>query len=223
MPSIAYQTLISHLADVQLLLDLAADVPVTIEQRADKLEVLYRGGIVLAIAAWERFVEDVCDETAFFLIDNALQMGDLPNALTQAMIEEILQLTPAIQRTRILGLAGEGYKTEAKRFVRDRINEFHTPEARKVADLMKTCLGLKDVNLYWGTTGADSSQKERQLANYLQLRHEAAHQVRGSGSSITDTDVQGCKALVEQLAGRSEQLIEQHVQAMTWLAGRLPW
>jgi len=117
--------------------------------RRHRQEALYRAGVVMTVAAWESYVEDVLNEAMA-----ALDPG--PAATAGERTAWVLACTSA--------------KLAAKKF--------NTPNAQNVAALLDAHLGI-DIEPSWTVnvngTAYTAQQAKTRMNKWLEIRHKVAH------------------------------------------------
>lgn len=105
-------------------------------------------------------------------------------------------------------------------FVLGDLGRFNTPNAQKVADLLKRCLGLTDVRISWRWRNCTSSQAAALLDRALALRHEIAHGVNPR-PVIHNKYSSGLPDLIRRLALCTDNAVRDHLLTTHGLAN--PW
>lgn len=117
--------------------------------RRHNQEALYRAGVVMTVAAWESYVEDLLKESF-----DALK----PSA------------GAGVGERSTWALANNAAQTAAKKF--------NTPNAKNVADLFEEHLGIAVVAAWSVKTKAatyTSEQSKSRINQWLDIRHKIAH------------------------------------------------
>lgn len=117
--------------------------------RRHNQEALYRAGVVMTIAAWESYVEDLLNEA-------------------------FLALTPA-PGSKVGEISSWNF---AKNLASTATKKFNTPNANNVALLYQDHLGV-DVTAAWGVSRKTgpylATESEKRINNWLDIRHKIAH------------------------------------------------
>lgn len=117
--------------------------------RRHNQEALYRAGVVMTIAAWESYVEDLLNE-AFTAISPP--PGAAPGAQSTWKLAQISALSAT--------------------------KKFNTPNAQNVTELFQQHLGI-DISSCWTVTASKktytSADSKSRLNNWLDIRHKIAH------------------------------------------------
>lgn len=117
--------------------------------RRHNQEALYRAGVVMTMAAWESYVEDL-------LIEGFTAISPPTGAASGALSTWKLAQISAISAAK----------------------KFNTPNAKNVTELFQQHLGI-DVASSWAVTASKktytSSDSQTRLNNWLDIRHKIAH------------------------------------------------
>ncbi len=175
--------------------------------RRHRQEALYRAGVVMTVAAWESYVEDVLNE-AF----GALDPG--PGARVGERMAWALGSTAAQQAAR----------------------KFNTPNAQNVATLFEAHLGL-DTAPNWAVTvngvSYTSEQAKSRINTWLDIRHKVAHGgalpgdvswIRSPSGTprLTLALMNDCRGFFSELARQTDAALAAHLVLRFGLPAR-PW
>jgi hypothetical protein len=184
------------------------------------LEVIHKSAVVLVIACWEAYVED--------LAKNAYEA--LMNAASTPRVFPYRVLTLASKRLsqdpdgrKVWQLAGEGWRdvlaAHRNEILERFIGRLNTPRPRQVDELFEQLLGLKGLSANWKWKKMANPTCIKKLDDLITLRGEIAHRVSAS-RSVTKKDVTASVNLVNRLAAISSNVVRQFVLRRT---GSEPW
>lgn len=188
--------------------------------RRRRVEVLNKSGIVLLVACWEAFVEDLAGNA----FDALLAGATAPTVFPQS----VLTLAAAALRDdkdprALWRLAGPGWRTvlsDHRAAVIDRyIGRLNTPRPKQVDEMFEKLLGIKGLSKVWYWKGATVDANEKRLDALVTLRGEIAHRVAAK-KSVRKRDVVLAAAFIQSLAARSSNAVGVFVKARV---GHLPW
>jgi hypothetical protein len=172
---------------------------------ADELEVLKRAGVILAVTAWETFVEDTLEEQ----FDVRLRAAKVPKDIEStfnSVASAWLQRGPS-KPEEVAQWTLDGWKTMIKNKVREDLSALNTPNSANVKALFKRYLG-EDITKAWRWPGASSTKACNRLDTLIKLRGQLVHRGRplfkGSRANVRRGEVTNAVDLLERLVDRTE-------------------
>ncbi len=148
------------------------------ENSARELEVLKRGGIILAITAWETYIENKLNHGFDALIKEATAPSDILSAFN-TVAEEWLGSKP--KPPDLAQWTSTGWKDLVSTRFRRELDGLNTPNSINIRKLTKRYLGI-DVTRYWKWRGVSSERACQSLDSLIRFRGELVHR----GRSIED-------------------------------------
>lgn len=119
-------------------------------RRHPAVAVLNRSGIVLLVACWEAFVEDLADKTFSAVLRKAQNPFYFPKDV-QKLIAKYLKEDQ--NELKVLELAGKSWKGIFKQYRIEKsgrfIGGFNTPSAKNIDKLFAELIGLPDLSKCW--------------------------------------------------------------------------
>jgi len=184
------------------------------------VEVLHKSAIVLIVACWEAFVEDL----ASFAFAKMLQHADRPKAFPGKVLALAAKdLRTSKDETAVWQLAGTGWRSvlqeHRKRTLARFVAPFNTPKTAKVDELCETLLGVPKLSSSWHWKGMTVRQACTKLDALVMLRGSIAHRVSAS-KKVGKGDVQTGTAFVMRLAIASSNGVREFVMKT---AKKEPW
>jgi hypothetical protein len=182
------------------------------------VEVLNKSGIVLLVACWEAFVEDLATSAFKLLLRRAQAPRDFP---TKVLIAVSKRLREGDER-RIWDLAGEGWKTVLRQHQDSnlkRIRSFHTPKPSNIDDLFESLFGITKITKKWSWRQCTPARARARLEALVKLRGEIAHRV-SVGRSVRKKDVAAAGELILRLAAATHNAVNKNFGNRF---GHLPW
>jgi hypothetical protein len=179
-------------------------------------EALHRAGVVLTIAAWESYVEEVLREAYDVIMTNGLAVSGTTTATIPAWAQHLFKL-----RATDLG---------------HHLKQFNTPNAQNVRRLMEEWLGLDPTASWqWNSKGPGENWNaetcRKQLDLWLRIRHGVAHGgglpkdipwLQGSkGPRLVLYHMKDCKHTLMHLVRLTDEAIENHLKTHFGIA--TPW
>lgn len=199
----------ARLADAQRLLEIHAEATGTARGRRHNYDALSRSAVILAVAAWEGYVEDLALAAAGRIVRNLRSANDLPPNVRDGLITHLYEthgwssLNRATKDT-IWGLSGGGWRQAYISYARHRVMKLNTPKYDNVRKLLSSVTGLQDFTDGWGSARWPAEHYRGQLEASLQVRHLIAHGAIGSttvGKAVAEEVVKHIKRFAEWTEG----------------------
>ncbi len=155
-------------------------------RRSQELAVLNKSAIVLLTAAWETYIESVCEEAGGFMCSVVLAG---PEPLRYLELQDLI-----------------------KGNIQTVVNRLHTPSWQNVRDLARTVLGMPDITIFWTRNTMDQRQVRRALNEWLDDRHGIAHGAEDREFILGD--VKRFRSFLHVTVCNSDKAIGKHVEAL---------
>ena len=206
----------SNLAEVTRLLDVHRQLTGTGPGRRRDVQVLNKSAVLLLVATWEAYVEDLAISACRFVVEHATSFRDLPEI---ALVKTSRRLINEKHDNSIWKLASDGWKNELLAQVEIETSRLHSPDAPNVDKLFQNAIGLKNLtkNYYW--TGASRESVIKRLGNMIEMRGEIAHRVKAS-KSVTKSYVETNVNFVMRLGAISNNRVRTHTHGIVKM---YPW
>jgi hypothetical protein len=209
-----------NVADVGRLLEIHEKLAGKSRGRKRDVEVLNKSGVVLLVACWESFVEDLAVAAFDYLLAEATQPDQVPRKVL-AMAAKRFREDP--DETLVWQLAGPGWKTvlaqHRNAVVAKFTRPFNTPRADNVDELFEAMIGLRTVSRGWSWKGTTREKVCSKLSKLIELRGEIAHRVK-AGRSVHKKTVVRHSHFVNRLAGvfsnQVAEYLEKTMRAPSW-------
>lgn len=218
---IHFENLRANLAEVRRLVEIHAELTGTERGRRHNVAILNKSGIVLVVACWEAFVEDLATHSFSWLLAQARSPDAFPKKVLALASKEYREAADA---RRVWELAGEGWRTALERHKADvlkrHVGKLNTPRAAQVDALFGDLVGLGLVSTSWVWGGVSNAKVKLSLDDLVTLRGEIAHRAKTS-RPVLKKEVRVATELVERLAVHSSNHVRQFL--MTKIAGPEPW
>jgi hypothetical protein len=216
------QNLISNHIEVMRLTEIHAEISGTGPGRRAKhdVEILNKSGVVLLVATWEAYVEDLATAAFDALFAAATTHDVFPaKVLTLAARE----LRSAADERRLWELAGAGWQVVLRRHrqaVLDRyVGTLNTPKPEQIDGLFAELIGLLELSSHWRWSKTTSEQAKKRLTDLVELRGDIAHRVKTT-RSVTKAEVVRAQDFTSRLAAVSSNQVRGHIHS---LVGKYPW
>jgi hypothetical protein len=201
--------LLSNVSDVERLIEIHAQLTGAAKGRRHNVAILNKSGIVLVVACWEAFVEDL----AVSAFDWLLARADSPAAFPKKVLTlSSKELREAPDANRVWELADGGWRTVLERHrdtaVRKSAGKLNTPRVKQVDELFSDLLGISTLSSSWKWHNVTNDEIKGRLEGLITLRGEIAHRVATS-RSVLKKDVVAAIELVHRLAICSSNVVRQ--------------
>lgn len=164
------------------------------------VEVLNKSAIVLLVATWESYIEELALNCFEYLLNNCKNHANIPNKVLSSSCRK---LRDSKNELDIWKLAGEGWRDVLLKHKEEVINKYikslNTPKASNIDELFESLLGMKTVSSNWAWKGMTSQKSILKLEKLIKIRGEIAHTVNTS-TSVKKTTVKHYEALLNKLA-----------------------
>jgi HEPN superfamily RiboL-PSP-like protein len=219
-PNQAHDNLQKNLEEVIRLLQIHTILTGSGPGYKHKVEVLNKSAIVLLVACWESFVEDLA-ERAF---DNLINKTKDPSLFPKKVLGHCgKSLKDEKNDTSVWRLAGQGWKTVLKDYKLSILKKYtgslNTPDTKQIENIYECLLGMKKLSSCWRWKGASSESSVKKLNTLIKLRGEIAHRVEVA-KKITKMDVRKNSDFVYRLAVLTSNSVRNIVFKIT---KKNPW
>jgi hypothetical protein len=215
-PESHIEQLTDNLNEVGQLLDIHRKVAGVGPGRKYSVEALNKSAIVLLVACWEAFVEDLAEAGLRAMVASAKDHSFLP----ELVLERVAAKNPGRQAW---SLAGEGWKiaveSNLKEVLARTTGALNTPRTAQVDELFLKTLGVPKLSQCWSSRGKTAHHAQKRLDDLVTLRGSIAHRVKYS-NSVRKRDVTIAADFIGRLAEKSHNRIRSYIHETT---GFYPW
>lgn len=213
-------SLLSNSKEALRLLDVHETLTGRRPGRRTDVEVLNKSAIVLLVACWEAYVEDLASASFDALLQDASTPSIFPRAV---LVGASKPLQDDKDESKVWALAGTGWQSILKAH-RDSVltryvGTLNTPKPEQVDLLFEKLVGLKALSTHWHWPKNSSVAARARLQALVTLRGEIAHRV-ATARSVRKDDVKKASALIGRLATISSNQLRIFVRARTQI---VPW
>jgi hypothetical protein len=196
----------SSLNDIRALLDLSLTGSVKEDQR----KVIFRSAIVLLIASWEQYIEQLADNSIIVLTNRLRNSNALPEDVKQAValfnVPEKRNNAHEFSRSVWL-LADKGWKKSYKNYCKNLTSSLNTASTKNVKELYLHILGIRDVTSNWHFHILNTEQCVTKLNDLVNLRHDIAHGANTRDNELTEEKIREQTEFVSSIADETFQTI----------------
>lgn len=208
--------LISNVVEVERLLSIHAKITTPGRGRKRDVEILHKSSIVLLVACWESFVEDLAEQSLYFMIDKAKDHSVFPDNILERVASKH-------QGKKAWDLAGGGWKgalrSNFKEVLARTTGTLNTPRTQQVNELFNKTIGLSRISSSWSWPGNSITKNEKTLDDLITLRGSIAHRVKAS-TSVQKKHVVTYKDFIGRLSVHCHNNVRQHIISVV---GNEPW
>jgi hypothetical protein len=207
--------LISNTKEVGNLIELHTMIIGGKRGRPKNLEVLNKSAVVLLVACWEAYVEDLASNSFDFLLANAISPDTFPS---KVLATASRPLRKDQDEREVWKLAGEGWKDVLSRHrqqVFDRyIGRLNTPRPSNVDLLFENLIGFGKLSKLWKWQGVSNKSAINKLDRLITLRGEISHRVNTS-RSVRRRYVERSTGFTNRLAAISLNAVRKFLETRT--------
>jgi len=178
--------------------------------------VLNKSAILLLVATWEAYVEDLAILACRFIVEHALSANEVPE---RALVQTSRRLENDKNDNSIWRLSGDGWKNELLAQAEIEASRLNSPNAANIDKLFENTLGLRNLSRNWYWAGASRESTIERLANLIEMRGEIAHRV-AVDDAVTKAYVERSVELVLRLGAVSSNRVRTYISD---LVGQDPW
>lgn len=183
-------------------------------RRDPAVAVLNRSGIVLLVACWEAFVEDLADKTFSAVLWKAQNPFYFPKNV-QKLIAKFLKEDQ--NELKVLELAGKSWKGIFKQYRIEKngrfIGGFNNPSAENIDKLFAELIGLPNLSKCWSWHTITPASARKRLNSLIKLRGDIAHRVK-SRETVQKGIVEKHLEFIRRLAERSNNRVNRHLKKL---------
>jgi len=184
------------------------------------VEVLNKSAIVLLVATWECYVEDLASNAFDFLLSNCNNHLNIPRKILAQTAKKLIDSKNELD---VWELAGKGWVSVLGTHKSDAINKYittlNTPKTRNVDDIFESLLGIRSISDKWCWRGMSKSSAVSKLEGLIKLRGEIAHKV-SVPKHVSKAKVVEYKNFLGRLATISHNRCAKHLLD---ICGKQPW
>lgn len=209
-----------NIDEVKRLLEIHEQLAGKSAGRKYNVEVLNKSAIVLLVACWEAFIEDLAASAFKFMLAHATAPAIFPD---DVLAQASKKLKSAQDNREVWRLAGIGWQTvleeHREELFKEYIGKLNTPKPKQVDSLFNSLFGLSTISSKWYWHKSPHDKACQKLVDLIELRGAIAHQV-AAGKSVKKMLVYDYMWFIHRLAVISSNLVRDHAVART---KKVPW
>jgi hypothetical protein len=184
------------------------------------VEVLNKSAIVLLVATWESYIEDLAKNSFEFLLKNSKSHEAIPKKILASSVKD---LKGSQNELDVWQLAGNGWQDILQRHhasvLKKYVKSLNTPRTDNIDELFESLLGIKNISSNWHWKRMSASSAKEKLEVLIRIRGEIAHTVYAS-KSINKGDVKNYDSFLNNLAMITHNTCTRHLESV---CGTKPW
>ena len=179
-------------------------------KRANYLQVLHHAKIIMIIACWQAYVQDLFRKAFQYLLDHSDDPSKMPHDMKSDACQKIKENK---DESFVWEFSGDGWKTMLEKYAEEKLDRFSSPSPEKIDNLFKY-LGLEEeLSESWSWQNMTSEQAKKKLNYYIKLRNEIAHgQKNDEGDSVNKKRAENCLTHIENLINKTEGAVTKYVK-----------
>ena len=190
-----------NIAEVDRLLEIHKQLSGDAPGRRRDVQVLNKSALIMLLACWEAYVEDLAKNSFEFMLEKASSPKIFPDFVLAIAGKEVKN-GGAVD---LWSLAGSGWKTALqhhKQKILDKYivkSSFNTPSAENIDKLFSELIGLTAISREWFWPKMKNDAALTKLKNLIERRCEIAHRVESS-SPVLKKDIEIYRSLISRMA-----------------------
>ncbi|HHV04949.1 MAG TPA: hypothetical protein GXX60_00295 [Anaerolineaceae bacterium] len=158
------------------------------------VNALMKSAIVLAIAYWERHIEDLLLKGCAYISDSLRNPLDLPLKTRQVIAESSVtnkrESNPEAFSSSVWAFSGDGWSRKYKEYVQKRADALNTASIKNVREAFADIFGIKDVFPNKEIKDFPGINISEEFNHFMNVRHKIAHGDRTALEGVTIDDIE---------------------------------
>lgn len=208
--------LIDNVKEVDRLAEIHSQITKGGPGRKHKVEVLHKSSIVLLVACWEAFIEDLAQAA----LEHMILAGKNHDVFPATLLERVAS---SYSGPKVWHLAGDGWRKalrdNLKSVLAKTTGTLNTPKTAQIDELFLKTIGLEHLSDSWQWKGRSSAQSKDTLDGIVTRRGSIAHRV-SAAKNVRLNDVKSSREFIFRLCVRSHNRASQFLVAQV---GTSPW
>jgi len=141
-------------------------------------KIILRSIIVLMVAAWEQFIEQLAEKSVLSLTNHLRDSNPIPEKVKQS----IAIFTVPENRSNLRGFSNsvwnfseKGWKKAYHDYCIFNSKELNTASSKNIKRFFENIIGIKDITSNWKYNNLTSVECANKLDDLIDLRHDIAH------------------------------------------------
>jgi hypothetical protein len=185
-------------------------------RREQRMQVLHRSSVVLLVAAFEAYCEEIIMESIEVLANRLNTPANLPTELQRSVAVQA-KIPKDKNELYPWDFAESGWRSITVSYVASRLSRWNSPSSSNLQVLFCDLLGIEDIRQSFRLRKISSSMACEKLDELILHRGSIAH---GTSVPTVLSEVQAYKRLVENVTSRIDTTVEHHLGS---LLKKSPW
>lgn len=160
-------------------------------RRHSGFTTLNKSGVVLLVACWEAFVEDLADKTFSALLRKARGPKNFPKKVQKLIVKSLTK--EGESELKVLELAEGGWKKIFNSYRSETtaklIKGVNTPSAENIDNLFSELIGIDNLSKCWSWRKTTPASARNRLSKLIKLRGDIAHRVKSKSEKTVRKDI----------------------------------
>lgn len=211
----------TNLLEIDRILEIHGEISGSGPGYKHNVQVLNKSAIVLLLACWEAYIEDLAENSFNFMLSQARNPDVFPAHVLDIAAKEIKKNNKDIWQ-----LANDGWRKVMESHKESILEKytvrgaFNTPSQKNIDTLFSNLIGFTSMSRKWYWSGMSIENSKKKLEKLIELRGNIAHKVQSS-SKVTKSQVKESKELIMRLAvisnNRAIYYINDKISNKPWL------
>lgn len=189
----------SSIEDINFLMGLSKEI-----KGNDKEIILYRSVVLLLIASWEQFVEQLAEDAVSVLVGRLRDSTTLPEDVRQGIAISTIPVKGSNSKEyaeSVWSFADRGWKEPYVEYCKKLTGELNTASPMNIRELFKNILGIRDVTKVWSFSLDPFLDCQEKLVDIIDLRHDIAHGSNLRSNDLNEEDLKTSIEFIKEIAG----------------------
>ena len=175
----------------------------------EKIEVLKRSALILAVTAWETFLEDILREKFYPKLEQTNTPKDKNRVFNTVAGKWLEQEKSKLHRT-LETWTGASWKEHVRAYFDKAIADLNTPGSQNCTQLFKTFLDI-DLSGFWKWRGYNYNTASKRLDKVINTRGLVTHVARKASSTpkkhiLSRKDLKSYLLFIKELAQATDKI-----------------
>lgn len=202
-----------NIDDIKELLDLSGTL-----SSIEKKSVIFRSAVVLLIATWEQYIEQLADSSILVLTDRLRDASTLPENVKQEMALFFVPEKRSDMRkfsNSVWQFSDKGWKMAYKNYCLSSTSKLNTANSKQVTQLFLDVLGIRNVTSEWRFQELTSERCLNKLDDVVDLRHDIAHGANERVDELSEQYLREITEFVPSIALETFTIVSNHIAALS--------
>lgn len=214
------EKLVDNVQEVERLLEIHGQLAGDSPGRKYNVEVLNKSAIVLLVACWEAFIEDLADDCFEHLINASKKSDSIPSKVKSLVARK---LSDSPNDLDVWQLAGRGWRRALAQHKQTILEKYtgrlNTPKPDQIDRLFLELLGVPRLSSKWRWHSVKPEKNRERLEKLVTLRGSIAHRV-SAAESVKKVTVTHYLDFIYRLSVKSSNVLAAHLKKQVNSA---PW